>query len=63
MDDKVFELINEKIDDLKSDLKGLELKVDEMLKFRWQVYGVTVVISAILGFGVQLFLAYIQRGG
>ncbi len=54
MDDQVFQLIVSRFDKLES-------KVDELVTFKWKVYGMTVVISAVLGVAVQLVIAYLTK--
>lgn len=54
MDDKIFQILMARFD-------KLENKVDDLVKWRWQVYSMTVVISALLGIGVQIILSYLTK--
>ncbi len=37
-------------------LERIELKMDKVLQFKWQVLGVATAVSAIIGFVVQAYL-------
>ena len=61
MDDQVFELLNDKINKVeqKVDLIGVDVK--EMLSFKWQIVGGSVVISLIIGLAIQLILGVVNK--
>lgn len=50
MDDQVFQLIMDKMNKLES-------KVDDVLKFKFQIMGVTAVASLVIGVIVQILIA------
>ncbi len=50
MDDQLFQMIMEKF-------KSLETKVDDVIKFKWQIMGGTAVVSAIVGIMIQILIA------
>jgi hypothetical protein len=47
--------------ELKSEIKTLDEKVDQLLRFKWQVVGGTILASLIISASFQIFLALIGR--
>jgi len=52
--DKLDQSINGKLDSMGSDVK-------QMLEFKWQIIGGSVVISAIVGIVLQVLIAAYSR--
>ena len=50
--------LKDDLDSVKTDVKEINAKVDEMLKFKWQIVSGSVVISAVLSIVLQLVLTY-----
>ena len=50
MDEQLFEMIMDKF-------KTLETKVDDVIKFKWQIMGGTAVVSIIVGIIFQILIA------
>lgn len=46
---------------VKSDVKQINSKVDEMLQFKWQIIGGSVVVSAFIGVLIQILLVSISK--
>lgn len=55
---QIISWLKDDINSVKSDVKEINAKVDEMLKFKWQIVSGSVVISAFLSVLLQLFLTY-----
>jgi phage-related minor tail protein len=54
---KLIDWLKEDIASVKSEVKDINSKVDELLKFKWQIVSGSVIISAIVGTVIQIFLA------
>lgn len=54
---KLIDWLKEDVAIVKSDIKDINDKVDQLLKFKWQIISGSVVISAVVGFLIQIFLA------
>lgn len=50
MDDQLFQMIMDRFGKLDN-------KVDDLLKFKWQIMGGTAVVSTIVGIGIQILIA------
>lgn len=65
MEQKMFDWLKADIDkvDKKVDTlsKEVNTKLDEILAFKWQIVGGSVVISAVVGVVIQIFLAAYSR--
>jgi hypothetical protein len=61
MDEQVFHLINDKIKTVEAKVDDVAKDVKQMLAFKWQIIGGSVVMSAIVGVGIQIFLALINK--
>lgn len=48
MDDQAFKLLIEKLRDVDEKINCVEDKVDEILRFKWQVIGGSVFLSILL---------------
>lgn len=57
---QIINWLKEDINSVKTDVKEINAKVDEMLKFKWQIVSGSVVISAIASLLLQIFLNYWQ---
>lgn len=44
--------------EIKYDIKEIDSKVDQLLKFKWQIISGSVVISAIVGVLIQFILVF-----
>ena len=55
-DQRLLEWLKEDVDRVNIKVDILNAKIDDMLKFKWQIIGGSVVISAVLGIAIQLFL-------
>ena len=55
-DQRLLEWLKEDVDQVNAKVDILNSKIDDMLKFKWQIIGGSVVISAVLGIAIQLFL-------
>lgn len=52
------------IESLDKRLEKIESTLESIVRWKWQIYGKTVVIATILGFCVQILVSYfIARGG
>lgn len=57
MDQKLIDWLRDDLDSVKTDVKQINAKVDEMLQFKWQIVGGSVVMSLIVGVVIQIFVA------
>lgn len=57
MDQTLLEWLKNDIKEVKEDMKAMNEKVDQILQFKWQIVGGSVVISAIVGVLIQFLLA------
>lgn len=57
METKLFDVLDRKIDKVDQQVEKLTLKVDDLLQFKWQVIGGTLIFSALGGLLVQLIVA------
>ncbi len=61
----ITELINKvdaKADGIDAKVDVVAGKVDDLLAFKWQVFGGTVVVSLIVGTIVSVIVAIVGRG-
>ena len=56
--DNAIEWLKNDIQEVKTDMKEIRKDVAEMLQFKWQIIGGSVVISAVVGVLIQLLLAF-----
>jgi hypothetical protein len=59
--DQQLQWLKDDIQAVKSDVKDINAKVDEMLQFKWQIIGGSMVMSAILGIALQIFIAVVGK--
>jgi hypothetical protein len=56
MQEQVVQLLNDKIDKVDTRVGRIEDKVDQLLAFKWQIIGGSVIMSLIVTFFIQLLL-------
>lgn len=61
MDATIVELLKDKIDKVDEKVDRLEGKVDQLLQFKWQIIGGSVVASIIIGGLVQILISLMGR--
>ena len=61
MNEQVFILLNDKIDAVEKKVDKISENVDQMLAFKWQIIGGSVVVSLIAGFAVQVLLVVFSK--
>lgn len=54
---KLIDWLKDDVQAVRSEVKEINSKVDELLKFKWQIVSGSVIISAIVGVIIQVFLA------
>jgi hypothetical protein len=54
MNEQLFELIKQRFESVEKQITGLDSKVDELLSFKWQIIGGSVLMSVILSIVVTL---------
>lgn len=58
---KLIDWLKDDVQAVRSEVKEINSKVDELLKFKWQIVSGSVIISAIVGVIIQVFLAFYQK--
>jgi hypothetical protein len=58
---KLIDWLKDDVQAVRSEVKEINSKVDELLKFKWQIVSGSVIISAIVGVIIQVFLALYQK--
>jgi hypothetical protein len=58
MGDQLIDWLKEDLQSVKADVKEINGKIDEMLEFKWQIVGGSVVISLIVGVVLQFIIAW-----
>lgn len=58
MEQNLFEWLKNDIEKVDRKVDQMDAKIDEILSFKWQVVGGSVVMSAIIGICIQIFLAF-----
>lgn len=61
MSEQLIEWLKEDLQSVKSDVKEINAKVDEMLAFKWQIVGGSVVISLMVGVILQIIIAWVGK--
>jgi len=61
MSEQLIEWLKEDLQSVKSDVKEINAKVDEMLAFKWEIVGGSVVISLIVGIVLQFIIAWVGK--
>lgn len=61
MDHKILEFIKEDIRELKDDLKDLKKDVTELLQFKWQIVGGTILGSLIITGIFQFIITILSK--
>lgn len=68
MNEQILELLKDKINAVDARVGRLENSVNEvgsdvkeMLKFKWQIIGGSVVISAVVGVAIQILITIMGR--
>ena len=56
MNDQAFELLMNKLKDQDKRLDGMDQKLDELISWKIKLAGATLVISAIGGIFIQIFI-------
>jgi hypothetical protein len=56
--EQLIDWLKEDIQSVKADVKEINAKVDEMLKFKYQIVGGSVLLSMFVGVAIQLLIAY-----
>jgi len=57
MDSTIVQLLRDSIDKVDAKVDKIDDKLNEMLAFKWQIIGGSVIMSAIIGVAIQIFLA------
>jgi len=58
---KLIDWLKDDVQAVRSEVKEINSKVDELLKFKWQIVSGSVIISAIVGVIIQVFLSVYQK--
>jgi len=58
---KLIDWLKDDVQAVRSEVKEINSKVDELLKFKWQIVSGSVIISAIVGVIIQVFLAIYKK--
>jgi len=61
MSDTLIDWLKEDLQSVKADIKEINGKIDEMLAFKWQIVGGSVVISLIVGIVLQFIIAWVGK--
>lgn len=61
MEEQVVQIILDQQREMREDIKGLVVKVDDVLKWKWGVIGGSVVFSGFLTLVFQFVLTLFQR--
>lgn len=61
MDDQVFVLLNDKIENVDRKVDSIAADVKEMLAFKWQIIGGSVIVSLVVGSAIQLVLSMVTK--
>lgn len=65
MDEHTFDLLKSRFDKIESRIDLFEEKfgnkLDELMKWKWSVYGMTLIIGGAAGLFVSIILAFIER--
>ncbi len=61
MDQIVVDLLTNAIDKVDKKVDSIDEKVDQMLQFKWQIVGGSVVISAVASVIISLIIAVYSR--
>lgn len=56
LDDKAWNLLMSKIEDMADDIERLESKIDFLAAWRWQIIGGSVILSGLLSIGVTILV-------
>lgn len=54
MNDKLSDYLISRMGTIESKIESVDEKVDSLLKFKWQIVGGGITLSAIITFGFQL---------
>lgn len=61
MDATVVQLLTESINKVDAKVDKIDEKVSQMLEFKWQIVGGSLVVSIVVGVAIQVFLALAAR--
>lgn len=61
MSEQLIEWLKEDLQSVKADVKEINGKIDEMLEFKFQIVGGSVVASAIIAVVIQLVVAWVGK--
>ena len=61
MDQIVTNMILDAHKEMRSDLRAMDNKIDEILEWKWRMIGGTIVVSGLLTIMFQIGLALVQR--
>lgn len=57
----LVDTINRRIDDVTERIESIDSKVDELLKFKWQIIGGSMVLSALFSFIISFTMSVINK--
>jgi tetrahydromethanopterin S-methyltransferase subunit G len=61
MDSTIVQLLRDSIDKVDAKVDKIDEKVSAMLAFKYQIIGGSVIMSAIIGVAIQIFLAVYSK--
>lgn len=61
MSEQLIDWLREDINSVKTEVKEINSKVDELLHFKWQIISGSVVVSAIVGIILQVMIAWVGK--
>lgn len=56
--DFFIEQTRDSLNEIKSDQKDMQIKIDQLLEFKWQIVGGSVVLSFLVSLAFNLFEQY-----
>lgn len=61
MESTIVQLLREAIDKVDSKVDRIDEKVNQLLAFKYQIIGGSVLISAIVGIVLQILIAFMSK--
>lgn len=52
---------NKKFDKVEADMRSIDSKVDQLLEFKWQIIGGSVILSLVVTLIIQLGTMYLAK--